>query len=832
MHQSLLAWSDRAARALWLATLASAALPNCTTALAEQTAGARLLDGYRLEVVYEVPTHCGSWVSLACDHHGRLVASDQEGKLYLIHPSPIGEGSRATRVVPLPLDIGAAQGLACVGKDLYVVVNTRNELQTTGLHRAFDSDNDGLWDQSELLRELKKPGEHGPHAVIASRDGTHLYVAGGNDTVPTRFHHSRMPVLGQDDVIFQRLIEPTPWHAVIRKHPGGWIAKVNLSGQSWELFSGGYRNQYDLAVNRDGELFTYDSDMEYDIGAPWYRPTHIRHVVSGLDAGWRGGAGKLPPYFTDTLPWLAALGPGSPTGLEFGYATGFPGKIREALFAADWGRGVIYALHLKPAGASYEATVETFVQASPLPVTDLAANARDGALYFTIGGRGLSSILYRIVYTGDVPSELQPPPARQDVEALEARQLRQNLEACHKLSDTALDKVWPQLNHEDTYIRHAARIAVEHQPVRLWRKRALLEPIAGRRIAASLALARHSTADDSVALAGSIARLNWPKLTVQQRRDALRVLQVLFARHGKLPRSVCEELCAQLSPNFPDEDGSTNRMLAAVLLKVCATNAIPPMVEQFDQTWDDEERIYLALLLSDTTTGWTAKSRKSFYRGLAGVNSRFRNSSLETYLDQIVAKALEHAPPEERSALQRFLNVKLAEPPAPLRDRPHVQKWTQEQVISAIEQPGEQPSKVHGAQLFVEAQCAVCHRFGQRGGAVGPDLTTIGNRYSLHDLVAAVVSPSEVIPDQYRQTLFSVRGKSLLGRIIDQRAGEVRIATDMTDPKRSEFVAVDDIEFQTESAVSPMPEGLLDVLTIVEVRDLFAYLRNQGSETR
>ena len=44
---------------------------------------------------------------------------------------------------------------------------------------------------------------------------------------------------------------------------------------------GGFRNAYDIAFNAHGELFTYDSDMEWDRGLPWYRPTRILHVVPG-----------------------------------------------------------------------------------------------------------------------------------------------------------------------------------------------------------------------------------------------------------------------------------------------------------------------------------------------------------------------------------------------------------------------------------------------------------------------------------------------------------------------------------------------------------------------
>ena len=49
------------------------------------------------------------------------------------------------------------------------------------------------------------------------------------------------------------------------------------------------RNPFDIAFNHDGELFTYDADMEWDIGEPWYRPTRINHVISGAEFGFRNG---------------------------------------------------------------------------------------------------------------------------------------------------------------------------------------------------------------------------------------------------------------------------------------------------------------------------------------------------------------------------------------------------------------------------------------------------------------------------------------------------------------------------------------------------------------
>ena len=114
------------------------------------------------------------------------------------------------------------------------------------------------------------------------------------------------------------------------------------------MFVGGFRNAYDLAFNRDGELFTFDSDMEWDIGLPWYRPTRVNHLIPGAEFGWRSGWSTWPDYFVDSLPATIDIGRGSPTGVEFYDHTRFPAAACAASTAPVVSASVSHASGWKP----------------------------------------------------------------------------------------------------------------------------------------------------------------------------------------------------------------------------------------------------------------------------------------------------------------------------------------------------------------------------------------------------------------------------------------------------------------------------------------------------
>ena len=801
------------------------------TGFAQVDKGAKLKlpDGFVGELVYEVPSKQGSWVCLTTDPQGRLIASDQYGKLYRITTS-----GDASKVEVIDLEIGRAQGLLCAFDALYVVSNRGGK--KSGFFRITDKNDDDQYDHVELLRKFDGKTEHGPHAVILSPDRKSLYVCAGNATKLPEISSSRLPQTWQEDQIVTRLPDPGG-HAVGRLAPGGWICKTDPDGKSFELISAGFRNQYDIAFNHNGDLFTYDADMEWDLGLPWYRPTRICHVVSGAEFGWRFGSGKWPEYYPDSVPPIDNIGPGSPTGVAFGYNAAFPANYQNAFFVGDWSYGIIYAVTLEPNGASYRATREQFCSAPALPVTDLVINPVDGSMYFLIGGRKSQSALYRIKYTGGESTQSAVTSAVTTPEA----KLRRSLEQFHSdPSKIDLELTWKALGHAERMVRYAARIALEHQPSDSWASRLSAETDAQRIIEGSIALIRSAGSSDDEKKAASstvdaaIKNINGDKLNTNQRLSLIRAMDLCVCRLGK-PSTQFLETIKQLETSFPTGSNAVDRELAKLLVATGNQQATAKIVALLESSPGSLSQIDYALTLIDAKSGWTDELRTQYFGWFSKIASAKGGNSFGGYVSSIKKSAVEQLSEQQRSDLAEIIDAKpdQAANEAKHKARPFVKKWTVDDFIPLDEEAISQADIALGRELYSETKCYNCHRIQMEGGVVGPDLTAAGHRFSTKDLLTAIIDPSKEIPDQYEATIFQMEdGDLITGRVANLNGNEYWVQSDMNDPGRFKKIKVDEIEDMAPSKVSMMPGGLLDNLEKDEVFALLAYLKSAVSASQ
>lgn len=785
----------------------------------------KLPEGFQAELLYSVPkAEQGSWVAMTMDDKERLIVSDQYGSLYRFKIPPKGKTVSAGDIEKIELDIGGAQGLLYAFDSLYCVLNTK-EHGGRGLYRLRDTDGDDQFDQKVLLRKFDEVGgEHGPHAVILGPDNESIYVVAGNQTTLTELDSSRVPQVWDEDLLLERPIgrgfmKGTP-------APGGWIAKTDPEGKEWELIATGFRNEYDAAFDKYGELFTYDADMEWDINTPWYRPTRINHVTSGAEFGWRNGGGKWPAYYPDSLPAVVDVGPGSPTGVTFGYGAKFPAKYQNAFFAADWSYGKLYAIHLELDGASYTGTVEEFISAQPLPLTDLVVNPGDGAMYIAIGGRRVQSGLYRVTYVGSENTE--PVPAK---DLPENFLLRREMEGLHREDLSAVEKAWPHLGSNDRFLRYAARIAVEHQPVLTWQEKALAETDPVTAIQALIALARHGEASLQGKMIDALNRINWAGLTRSQRIDLVRAYSLAFTRMGEGTPEIRKTVAEKMDGNFPAGTPELNIEMLQLLVYLQAPNSAEKGIALLKAAPSQEEQMAYAKSLRHLKEGWNRELRKDFFEWFTRAAGYKGGASFSLFIENMKKTALENTPAEEKEALKETIEAEPAKTPTfTYEARPFVKAWTVEDfddVINVGLEGGR--DYANGRKMFGNATCFACHRFNQEGGAIGPDLTSVSGKFSPRDLLESIVNPGKEISDQYGQMIFEMTdGTTIIGRIMNLNGDNVQVNVDMMDPNNTVQVDRKKLKEMKESPVSMMPPGLINTLEKDDVLDLLAYLLSQG----
>lgn len=841
----------------------------------------RLSDGFKAEHLYS-PSEAdqGSWVAMTFDDKGRMITSDQYGSLYRLKIPPIGSASSKPVVEKIKIGNGAnvdeigmgyANGLLYAFNSLYVMINNgknnKDFPRSSGLYRLQDTNNDDHFDKITLLKELVGQGEHGPHSIVLSPDGKSLYVIAGNHTDVPEMDGYRLPSNWQEDNLFPLIKDPRG-HANDRMAPGGWIANLDPEGKKWELVSAGYRNAFDLAFNEVGDLFAYDADMEWDFGQPWYRPTRINHSTSGSEHGWRTGNSKWSPAYPDNLPPVINIGQGSPTNLLHLKDAKFPAKYRSSLLAFDWSFGIMHAIHLKPEGASYTAEREEFLSGIPLPLTD-GAIGPDGALYFLTGGRRLESDLYRVSYVG---SESTAPVAIKPINA--ENQLRRDLEKYHVAGAdiSAIKKAWPELDNSDRFIRYAARLVLEHQPVSRWQSKALSEKNAVAKTQALISLIRMGDGSKKNEILNALSSIKYKSLNESEQLDILRAYELAFLRMGEPEGDTKTNIITLLNSEYPAKTAQLNRSLSKVLLYLDAPGAVnktlalmkiekepgtESLMEETATASNDlilrnpqygsdiakmlanmppMQHTYYATVLSMAKNGWTEKTRETYFSWFKKAFGYKGGRSYVGFIDRARKLALENVPTDKAEYYNQLSGadlltsngneiVDMSYPKGPGR------RWKVESAAKLIDEGLSGRDFKNGKAMFAATTCKNCHTMRGEGGIIGPDLTQLGTRFSSKDMLEAIIDPNKVVSDQYAASQISLKdGNSLVGRLVNEDDTAYYISQNPFAPDMLEKVLKADVVSVKSSQVSMMFPGLINSLNEDELKDLMAYLMSGGNE--
>ncbi len=798
---------------------------------------------FKLEKLYTVPKAQGSWVSMAVRPDGRLIVGDQYGGLYRIQPPALGDENAVTEAEPLNLEIGGAHGLLWHRGALYVTVNEGGRGgKKHGIYRVTDSTGDGELDKIEALKEVSGGGEHGLHSMVPSPDGEWIYFICGNHTHPPEMDKYWMPRNWAEDHLLKRNPDGNG-HAAGTMAPGGTIWRFKPDGSRWEMVSNGFRNPFDLAFNEHGDLFSYDADMEWDLGMPWYRPTRMCHVVPGAEWGWRNGTGKWPHYYEDSLPPVVNIGPGSPTGVLSGLDGKFPARYQKAIYLFDWTFATIHAVHLEQDGSTYKGIKEDFVAGPGLPLTD-AEFGKDGAMYFMTGGRRTASALWRVTYTGSESTA----PVKRDSDGSPLPEL------VDELSKAPHEEVVKKMGSGDRFVRFLARLEAERRPM----SELVKAPRGGgnpwQLIDGAIALARQGAKTDRGEALAWLSSLKWNDLDKAQKLGLLRAYALVFSRTGAPNEAEWKAAVGALDAAYPAGDGELDAELCRVLCYLQAPEVVDRtlklMAARKDTTWPDwaelaarnsgygravlgmlrntppAQDIHYAFCLRGVKGPWTEGQRQQIMQWYAAVRSKTGGSSYLKFIARMQNDMLENATTEERDMIAKW---KLTTPRNPFEGLPSPQgpgrTWTVADVVKLGQGELSKADHENGEKMFRATLCAACHRLNGEGGSAGPDLTAVGGRFSISDIADALLHPNKVVSDQYQFDVISRKdGSSVWGRVIEEKDDVLIVATSAYDYTQSQEIPRSEVKNIEPSAVSPMPAGLINSLNERELLDLLGYL--------
>ncbi len=334
---------------------------------------------------------------------------DGEGRLL------VGDGNAVRRMIDLDGD-GVfdsyeviAEGLGWRGpQGLLVVEDNLFAVGGDGIQR-FSGYRSGkpLVHAGRVGKKFNTGGDHDAHTLLRGHDGYLYFMAGNGSGIEGRKHitEASSPCLTEREAS---------------------VFRISPNGKQWECVGSGGRNPPSLGMNYLGELFSFDSDMEWHVGLPWYRPVRLNHWLTGGDQGWHD-MGALPSYYIDNLPPVLEVGRGSPTSGRFYEHVQFPETYRNSFIVCDyrWKResddqyattGRLVAFFLKRDGARWTATMEPLARPRPgaldragRPINFALVDteiAPDGSLFITDHNQGIWRLMYDPERRG--PRPIQP----------------------------------------------------------------------------------------------------------------------------------------------------------------------------------------------------------------------------------------------------------------------------------------------------------------------------------------------------------------------------------------------------------------------------------------
>jgi putative heme-binding domain-containing protein len=346
-----------------------------------------------------------------------------------------------------------------------------------------------------------------------------------------------------------------------------------------------------------------------------------------------------------------------------------------------------------------------------------------------------------------------------------------------------------------------------------------------------MSLARTGSAADLRDLLASLQRFDFAKLTAEQRILLLRDYQLAMSRLAPLTEEQAAACANRLDALYPAPaaEWQCNHLLCELLVYLGVPSVVEKSLALLSNAEQPQDFLQYLFHLRNVPHDWTIEQRRAYFSALNHAETLEGARDYQRSLRLIRSEVAETLTADERTALGSLIQgnltnvaVKNTGPQLQVKD------WKMEDIEPRLDRVGKGRSYESGRLAFTAGQCIVCHRLGKAGGFIGPDLTGVAGRFSRRDLLMNILEPSKVIDDKYRSTTFQMMSGSTVVGLVDHEDDEaVYVRVNPASPETT-GVPKGLIVSREASPISPMPRGLLNVLSETQILDLLAYLEAVG----
>lgn len=686
--------------------LGFALLVRALSAELPPAASIKVPEGFKVELVRAGTVGEGSWACLAVDASGRLYLSSDKpvtgascdrsstwGGVWRVTTDANGA---VTEWAKLPLPIGMCQGMLMLGDDVLFASGLGPDGQ--GIYRCWDANGDKTLDQWKLVRSIPEgAGVDGCHGITSGPGGIYFSMGKG---VPLRSDvESTSPVRPHPEV---DLLSSSATNEKVPSLPKcGHVLRCQPDGTKWEIYCMGLNLAADLDFSGWTlwpELVTLEADPTADIGLPGRRPANILKLNEGADYGFRATTrAVLPPlpvaFYERDMNRGIVVGKAAPTGVKYRRSWAYWPAYESAMFFGDWegGRILTYTFYdldrLRPIEKGSQLT--EFAKAEGLHVTDIEFTP-DGNLWFTVGGRGTASGLYRI-------SALEPKPPRPHIISV-----NYNFDIDHDrmckltfpLASADREFVWTYFTNGDLgrEMNLRSQWFVERFPFPKWGEDALLSLRATDKQPSGMLMSLVRCGDRRAAAEVLPRLLNSFSDSPQAALDAIKILTVAISRHGALQDEVRRRIVTSafglLKKSRPDEPQRkenptlTYAQFRPALTQLLAFLQAPETVsialgllKDAHQRWvaagktapnelqtgpQEEQILYARVLSSLPAEYFTAGNRAVFFHWFDTVAPELTGgANLQMELKSLRQQAFDRLPSEVKSTMLRESPVRV-----------------------------------------------------------------------------------------------------------------------------------------------------------------------------